>query len=130
MTLKDLTRRAVLDAIAEYDRVGREQFLAERGFGQGEYLLTHDGRRYDSKAVAGVAHQYATGTPLRAQDFSGGAASVKPALERLGFQVVHVPKQEHAVAAIDDSVGTRVEVDAVGENAGDPEPAGRVSLTG
>jgi 5-methylcytosine-specific restriction protein A len=87
VTLKDLTRRAVLAAMGECDQVGRDTFLAEHGFHPGEYLVIHEGRPYDSKAIAGVAHGYATGDPLPARKFSGGAATVQPALEKLGFQV-------------------------------------------
>jgi hypothetical protein len=55
MGLSDLTdRSAVLQAIAEYDQLGRESFLARYGFGPARsYFLLHNGKRYDSKAIAG-----------------------------------------------------------------------------
>jgi hypothetical protein len=51
--------------------------------------LLFDGREYDSKAIAGVAHRFiAPGAePLTAAEFSGGRDTVKKTLERLGFVV-------------------------------------------
>ena len=92
MALGDLTSRdAVLRAIAEYDLLGGDAFRSEHGFGPARsYFLVHDGRRYDSKAIAGVAHGYQHPElgALGAADFSGGDATVRPVLERLGFVIV------------------------------------------
>jgi hypothetical protein len=89
--IADLTsRRAVLEAIAEFDSVGRDQFLATHGFRRSiVYLLEHDGRRYDSKAISAVAYarqfpERSTPTP---RDFSGGEATVARTLRALGFQM-------------------------------------------
>ena len=91
MNLVGLTRQSVLEAIAEYDRLGQEEFLRTHDFGQAvAYWLEYQGRRYDSKAIAGVAHGYATGRPLTWRDLVGGKAMVKPRLEELGFRVVVV----------------------------------------
>lgn len=98
VALSDLTRQSVLDAIAEHDRVGADAFLTQHGFDSGEYFLLHQGQQYASKAIAGVAHGYATGAPLAAAAFSGGADTVQPALERLGFQVTRVPRRNPAWA--------------------------------
>src|SRR5262245_15423099 len=90
MPLADLTRDAVLAAVQEHDALGREAFLRQYGFHPArEYSLIVDGRQYDSKAIAGVAHKYARPDvgPLRAGEFSGGEATVRRALERLGFVV-------------------------------------------
>ena len=89
MTLTDLTHQSVLDAIAEHDRIGRDAFLAKYHFGRARsYMVELDGRRYDSKAIAGAAHGHATGRPLPAADFSGGADTVQRKLEDLGFRVI------------------------------------------
>ena len=58
MTLSDLTsREAVIEALEEFDRLGREAFLQKYGFGEGRsYFVVWNGNRYDSKAIAGVAH--------------------------------------------------------------------------
>lgn len=86
MGLADITAEAVRRAIAEYDRLGAEAFRSTYGFGPARRLvLVHAGGTYDSKAIVGVAHGYATGTFWRADDFTGGIASVVRTLERLGF---------------------------------------------
>lgn len=51
MGLKDLKEReAVLRALQTYDRPGRSAFLKKFGFAPAdEYVLSHEGRYYDSK---------------------------------------------------------------------------------
>ncbi|MFC8829565.1 hypothetical protein ACFT9I_29970 [Streptomyces sp. NPDC057137] len=88
MGIDNVTRDHVLQTLAEYDGLGREVFLAKYGFKPARsYLIHHDGRRYDSKAVVGVAHRHVNGHALGSGDFSGGAATVVPVLTRLGFRV-------------------------------------------
>jgi hypothetical protein len=89
MTLADLTSyQAVLQALAEFDAIGQPEFLAKYGFGRAkDYFVLHQGRLYDSKAIAGAAHSYQHGTPLKARDFSGGADTVMARLTALGFLV-------------------------------------------
>jgi 5-methylcytosine-specific restriction enzyme A len=63
-------------AIREFDAIGREAFLAKYGFGPStRYLVDVGGRLYDSKALLGAAHQWASpeGRPPGPEDFSGGA---------------------------------------------------------
>lgn len=98
MALNALTERtAVLAAIAEYDRLGARSFLAKYGFRPArEYFLLHEGRLYDSKAIAGVAHGYQHPSlgHLQASDFSGGEETVAKALRALGFGISrHAPAQ-------------------------------------
>ena len=89
--LADLTSRdAVLRAVAEFDQIGRDAFLDKYGFGRARrYFLVHGGRRYDSKAIVGVAYglQFPAVGPLRPRDFTGGDATVKRRLKALGFEV-------------------------------------------
>jgi hypothetical protein len=88
MGVADVDRSAVLAALAEFDEVGRHEFLRRYGFGPArQYELVHDGRRYDSKAIIGAAHGYAAGSPLAAQAFTGGEQSVARRLRQLGFTV-------------------------------------------
>lgn len=88
MGLGDIRYEHVIAATEEFRRLGREEFLRTYGFGRARsYQLVLDGRRYDSKAIAGVAHGYATGDFLSAADFSGGAATVARCLRELGFVV-------------------------------------------
>lgn len=84
----NITRAAVLKAIAEYDELGRAEFLTKYGFGEARsYVLVHDGRRYDSKAIAGVAHQWTQDRPLRPDEFSGGHNAAVKWLTELDFLV-------------------------------------------
>ncbi len=89
MALPELSRREILQAVAEYDQLGQDGFLEKYGFGPARsYLLVIHGRTYDSKAIVGAAHGFLPGQePLAAADFSGGAATVGRLLSRLGFQV-------------------------------------------
>ena len=89
MALGDITRDAVLLAVGEYDRIGQEDFLERYGFDRArQYLLVHEGKRYDSKAIVGAAHGFLPGErPLASSEFSGGEATVGRLLRRLGFTV-------------------------------------------
>lgn len=89
MALKDITRQAVLAAVAEYDRISQPAFLSRYGFDPARlYLLVHDGKTYDSKAIVGAAHGFLPGErPLASTQFSGGEATVGRLLRRLGFTV-------------------------------------------
>lgn len=92
MPLSALTNRAaVLQAMAEFDEIGRDAFLAKYGYGPARsYFVLQDGRHYDSKAIAGAAHGYEHPSrgPLTASEFSGGEATVRAKLKELGFAVV------------------------------------------
>ena len=71
MALSDLTEKAVLHAIAEFDALHREPFLKKYGFSKSSgYFLVYKGKSYDSKAIAGAAHAYIGGVfqPLRASN--------------------------------------------------------------
>ena len=89
MVLSDISRDAVLKAIAECDSLGQDDFLERYGFGRArQYLLVHDGKRYDSKAIVGAAHGFLPEEhPLTAGEFSGGEVTVGRLLRRLGFTV-------------------------------------------
>lgn len=86
----DLTsREAVLAAIAEFDELGQDAFLAKYGFRPSrEYVVAVNGGVYDSKAILGAAfrHQFPDADPLTWQDFSGGDET-RRVLEPLGFEV-------------------------------------------
>lgn len=88
MGLGDVTRAGVLAAVQECRHKGRETFLREYGFRQATtYELVLNGERYDSKAIAGVAHRYSAGELLSAESFSGGSRTVARHLRDLGFTV-------------------------------------------
>ena len=78
----------VLLAITEYDELGAEAFLDTHGFKPARtYLLVHDGKTYDSKAILGVAYGYATGTAATSEEFRGGPEGTVKWLEKLGFKI-------------------------------------------
>lgn len=96
MGLAHLTRQSVEQAIAEFDRLGRDAFLERYGFGRANsYFLEQNGNRYDSKAIAGAAYGFrgAEVAPLGPDDFSGGNQTVVRVLSRLGFKVVKIRPQ-------------------------------------
>lgn len=113
MGLNDISDpRCVLQAIAEFDVIGREAFLEKYGFGRStRYVVEHNGQVYDSKAILSAAHEYQTGNPLPHTDFSGGAATTVRKLESLGFRVVEAAGSsltvEDVEAALDrfDEIG-------------------------
>jgi hypothetical protein len=94
LRLSDLTSvAAVQAALDEYERLGKEVFLRTYGYREASAYLVRNPRTQglaDSKAIVGVAlaHQYPGSGGLSAADFSGGANTVQPLLERLGFEVV------------------------------------------
>lgn len=96
----------MLRTLAEHDGLGRQVFLAKYGFKPARsYLVLHDGRRYDSKAIVGVAHRHVNGRALGSGDFSGGAATVVRVLTRLGF---HVEETRDRKAPADSGLVTRL----------------------
>ncbi|MFB8395808.1 hypothetical protein [Streptomyces yangpuensis] len=90
MALNDITRSAVLQAVEEYDRRGRDAFLEKYRFGPARsYVLLIDGKEYDSKAIVGAAHGHLPGLePLGSDEFSGGKNHAAKLLGDLGFEVV------------------------------------------
>lgn len=102
-----VTTSDVLKAIAEFDTLGRADFLAAYGFKPSrEYVLRHEGKEYDSKPIWAVAHKWDADVarPLRFDEFSGGAADAVKKLQALGFEVVKEPSNpdwtwdEHVLA--------------------------------
>ena len=83
-----VTPQDVQEAVSEYDRLGQDEFLSGHGFGRSRgYELLLDGKAYDSKAVLGVAHRYASGTLATSSEFSGGRFGAAKVLRDLGFDV-------------------------------------------
>ena len=127
--------RAVLAAVDEFDRLGRDEFLGRHGFGPARrYFLEIEGRHYDLKAIAGVAygHQFPDRGLLAASDFSGGESTVRRKLQQLGFTVVRIDADLQLAAgrywifvcnprkwAIDRFLAERVEHDTWGVRPSD-----------
>ena len=114
MALDDVTAEGVERAMVEFDRLGRQAFLDQSGFRQASgYFLIRGERRYDCKAVVGVAHGYDRPNlgPLRPQELTGGDAPVARHLESLGFDVERPPRnptwaEEELVLALDLYLGS------------------------
>lgn len=102
MALKDISDPgAVEQAIAQFDELGREQFLKLYGFRRARrFLLEYDGKVYDSKAILGAAHgiQFPDEGPLSWKEFSGGEATTVKKLADLGFHVVASPVADDPTA--------------------------------
>ena len=91
MSWTELTSsEAVRKALDEFDDLGRDAFLKKYGFGRSaRFVLRHEGREYDAKAVIGAAHghQFPDKGPLKSADFPSSERAVKGTLETLGFSV-------------------------------------------
>ena len=128
MALSDLTASAVLKAIEEFDRLGRDAFLKKYGFGKArDFVLQRSGHSYDSKAIAGAAHGYLPGrTALTWRQFSGGEATVEKRLEALGFTIVsnsREPPPFPGTVLTNEEIGRRFAVGNMGAG-------GRAALSG
>lgn len=83
-----VTRRDVLRAIKEYDRLGPEQFFARHGFAPTTtYELVWDKRLYPPKAILSTAYEFATRQRLDSGDFEGGKTGAVKVLGKLGFTI-------------------------------------------
>ncbi|MCL3859647.1 hypothetical protein [Actinotalea sp. K2] len=83
-----MTRQHVLQAIAEHDTRGGEQFMEVYGFEPSPaWTLLHEGREYDARAVLGVAHRFATGRLATPDEFSGDMPGAVAILRKRGFEV-------------------------------------------
>lgn len=87
-TFSSVTRTHVLQALAEYDARGGEAFLDVYGFEPTPgHVLLHECRDYDTKAVLGVAHRFATGRLATAEEVTAGMAGAVAILRKRGFEV-------------------------------------------
>jgi hypothetical protein len=83
-----VTRRDVLRAMKEYDRLGPDAFFSKHGFAPTTtYDLVSDKRPYPPKAILGTAYELATGRRLASGDFEGGKGGAVGVLGTLGFTV-------------------------------------------
>lgn len=91
MPRSQITHDGVLKAISEFNELGRKAFLERYGFNRArDYFLVYDGKNYDSKAIAAVAHKWAPdgdGRSLTALELSGGRQDAVRRLQDLGFTV-------------------------------------------
>ena len=95
MALKDITQKEVKAAIKEFDKEGSEEILRKYGGGKSrQYYLEYNGKYYDQKLIARVAHGYLLGEqPLKARGRGNQRANgtkTKKHLEKLGFNIVDI----------------------------------------
>lgn len=96
-TFSAVTRQHVLQAIAECDERGADDFLGVYGYGPSRgYELVHEGHNYDSRAILGVAHRFATGRVATADEFHGGQHAAAAVLRKCGFEVTEPPSTRPA----------------------------------
>ena len=87
-TFSSVSKQHVLQAIAEYDSRGGEEFLGVYGFEpRPAYTITYEGRRYDATAVLGVAHRFATGRLAPTDEVTGSMDGAVAILRKRGFEV-------------------------------------------
>jgi hypothetical protein len=99
-TFSSVTRQHILQALAEYDARGGEEFLKVYGFGPSrDYTLVHEGRSYDSRAILGVAHRLATGRLATSDEFNGGMQGPVAIVRKRGFEVSEPPSASRATHA-------------------------------
>jgi hypothetical protein len=116
--------QAVLKAVAEFNELGREAFLSKYGFGKArDYYLLLNGKHFDSKAIAGVAHgfEHVSSGPLEASAFSGGEKTVRRVLQSLGFTVVKGaprPNETDALVLVENEVTIGGEYDFWADDTG------------
>jgi AAA domain (dynein-related subfamily)/EVE domain len=121
MGLKELSDpRAVEEAAAECDRLGRERFLETYGFKPSrKFAVRINGKVYDSKAIAAVAHkhQFPDLGPLTYQDLSGGEGGGQAAgkLRDLGFEIVPAGSESVAIGYWWVNQGRNFEAEHLGE---------------
>lgn len=116
---RQVSRGAMLRAIEEFDRNGRDKTLAKHGFGRAlDYVVVHQGKEYDSKALYAIAYgiEYPKDPPLRDQKgFSGGIALTRK-FELEGFKIKRLRAQADAALARDGARAWIVRAGQQGEN--------------
>lgn len=93
MSVRPVTdREAVLRAMAEHDRLGRDAFLERYGFDRPKrYEVVHEGKPYDPAAILAVAHREQHGRVLA----PGEVKAAGKQLRALDFVVEHLTPPWH-----------------------------------
>lgn len=124
-----MTRQHILRAIEEHDDRGRDAFVGVYGFTPTPgHTFVHEERTYDSKAVLGVAHKYATGVPARAEDLVDAKCDDAAILRKHGF-VATAPASAAPAPARKQAAPRRKTVSASPRKAAVPEPELKICPT-
>lgn len=92
-----LPREYIIKAIHAYDSGFSHRFKEAR-----LYELEFQGRRYPSKAIAGIAATLLTGKAFTPQDFSGGISS--KCVRLLTEQGFHIVQDKNRAAVVSDTI--------------------------
>ena len=85
MALKDIRKEFVIQAIEEFDNIGRNKMVKEYDGGPStKWYILYNGKRYDQKLICRAAHRLQGLGDLG--DFK--ARESRPILAKLGFNVV------------------------------------------
>jgi hypothetical protein len=88
-TFSSVTRQHILQAIEEHDDRGADAFVGVYGYTRTPgHTFLHEDRMYDSKALLGVAHKYATGRPAPVEDLDDAKCDDATILRKHGFDVI------------------------------------------
>ena len=90
MALKDITRKEVEAAIKEFDDIGSEDMFRKYDGGKSrQYYLEYNGKYYDQKLIARVAHHYLPGEKvLRHRGGECNGTKSRLHLKGLGFTII------------------------------------------
>ena len=100
-TFSGVTRQHILQAIAECDTRGRDDFLGVYGFtANGDYTIVHNGTSYDLPAILGVAHRYATGRLAPAHEITASLNAATTLVRKRGFEVTEPTPAARAAASM------------------------------
>jgi hypothetical protein len=108
VAMSDIDEGAVLGAIELLNDPTQKEFVDSLHFKSAtQYRLVHEGRLYDSKAAAGIAHGVATGQFWTSDDLTGGVnpGGAAWALRKLGFFVDEGPIYELTQLQVDRTHG-------------------------
>jgi len=98
-TFSGVTRQHILQAIAEYDTRGRDDFLGVYGYtANGDYTIEHGGTTYDMPAILGVAHRFATGRIAPANEITASLNAATTLVRKRGFEVTEPTAAVRAAA--------------------------------
>lgn len=91
MALQDIGRSEVIRAVKEFDRLGLEGMIKRYGGHRSRrYFLEHNGKRYDQKLIARVAHEFLFPERRILKPHGDGANATRTRLhlEGLGFKII------------------------------------------
>lgn len=91
MSIKDITEKMVLSAIAEFDQTGRDAMLAKYSSGPSgrstRWYVQHNGEYYDQKLILRAAHQLGGLGSIPPGRGTFKANEARKQLRSLGFKI-------------------------------------------